>query len=203
MLRSFKQPEAIELLDLLLGVGLLRQQEVNRHRPTVSVSPELTNPQIRDELLSAVEIPLMLARKIRSLVSASPAGPATAQTANVQSPSSPRRVEPACGPQSTVVKQPESTHPASQGTPARTPSPGPSHPDWQWTLELLKAGYDWNVVRAMRRMSDDQLSADCCEAIRAGATIERSWLTPASGDLRTPGQQRVVRELQRRASAGV
>lgn len=239
LLRTFKQPEAIELLDLLLAVGLLRQQEVNRHRPTVSVSPELSNPQVRGELLAAVDIPPNLARRVLLLAStASPSlGPNSKVSSHPSSVSPSAMVAPAvpANPSAgtavtaadtaadtavggtagnTVLTSAHDRTPTEVGRETESPSAAsppaskshgasPARPDWHWTLELLRAGYDWNVVRAMRRMTDDQLSADCCEAIRCGAVIERSWLSPVNSDLRTPGQQRVIRELQRRASAGV
>jgi hypothetical protein len=68
---------------------------------------------------------------------------------------------------------------------------------------LFKAGSGWADVQLIRRMTDDQLSASVCDAIRAGVAIDRNWLAPLGGDLRSAGQQRVVRELQRRSSAGV
>lgn len=226
MLRGFKQPEAIELLDLLLGVGILRQQEVNRHRPTVSVSPELSDSTVRGELLSTVEISRTIALKILALIQQMKSEPAvgsavfstaskqvpteSAQQAELRVPALQTTRTQALAPQSSLQAPASSValenvladSPPTAGS-RRQESAVVNRPDWHWTLELLRVGYNWNVVRAMRRMSDEQLSADCCEAMKAGESIERAWLSPPSGDIRTAGQQRVVREIQRRASAGV
>ena len=63
MLEGSKQADVIELLDLLLANGLLKQQEVNRNRPTVAVAPELEDSKQRQRLLAAVQIPPALLAK--------------------------------------------------------------------------------------------------------------------------------------------
>mgnify|MGYP007106207291 CR=1 FL=1 len=205
---------SVELLDLLLRSGILQQQEVNRNRPTVHVAAALNDQAVRDELLSTVEIPSSIVEKIRQLL----ASPSTGQP--LRNPTTPGKRDP-----DRTQAGPPQTPPSLSSSSQLPPSPNllthlqkttattvvakkadavsVHRPDWHWTLELLRAGYQWNVVCAMRRMSDEQLSSDCCEALRAGGVIERSWLTAHSGDIRTQGQQRVMRELQRRASAGV
>ncbi len=78
--------------------------------------------------------------------------------------------------------------------------------DWVWTLQLLENGYGWSDVMAIRRKQDLEVAADLHEAIKAGRKIQRAWLSsPKSetGDDVTVGQQRLLRELQRRAAAGV
>lgn len=74
--------------------------------------------------------------------------------------------------------------------------------DWQWTVELFRRGFDWESVMAIRRLSDIELASSLCSALAAGTKMERPWLTSADG-MRSAGQQRVVREIQRRANAGV
>jgi hypothetical protein len=64
MLKGFRQNDGTELIELLLATGLLRQQEVNKNRPTVSVSPQLVDTKLRAELLSGVSIPARLEAKL-------------------------------------------------------------------------------------------------------------------------------------------
>ncbi len=68
MLEASKQADVIELIDLLLACGLLRQQEVNRNRPTVSVAPELADSKQRRELMAAVQMPTHLQSKFASAI---------------------------------------------------------------------------------------------------------------------------------------
>ncbi len=73
--------------------------------------------------------------------------------------------------------------------------------DWGWTLELFRSGYRWEDVLAIRRMTDIEVAGDLIQAIQNGQIVDRQWL--ATGVDRSAGQQRVLRELQRRSAAGV
>ena len=76
--------------------------------------------------------------------------------------------------------------------------------DWEWTIRLFEMRMTWSDVMAVRRFEDLQVAESLCEAAKAGAKIDRSWLSPVRDDeLRSAGQQRVLRELQRRNAAGV
>jgi len=81
MLEGSKQADVIELLDLLLANGLLKQQEVNRNRPTVAVAPELEDSKQRQRLVAAVQIPPALLSKFaqRILKQSAPAWTAAGQ----------------------------------------------------------------------------------------------------------------------------
>lgn len=200
MLKGFKQADAVALLELLINAGLLRQQEVNRHRPTVSVSSELSDPRVRHDLLASVELPASLARKIRVILPKEAAlGPA--QLPQPTPSSAARRDQSETLPARLRATETESL--PSQSRTSETEKSAEDRPDWYWTLELMKANHDWSSVRAIRRMSDDQLSTSLCDAIRAGVSIDRSWLSTVADQVRTAGQQRVLRELQRRSAAGV
>jgi ATP-dependent DNA helicase RecQ len=76
-------------------------------------------------------------------------------------------------------------------------------PDWVWTVALFEKRFSWNEVMEIRRMDDDDLAASLCAALRAGQSISRSWVPSAGDQPLSGGQRRVVRELQRRAAAGV
>ncbi len=199
MLKNFRQADAVALLDSLLAAGILRQQEVSRNRPTVSVAPELMDRAARDDLLASVQIPPKLEGKIAALVGTPAAVPEAAAAAE------PRDVP------ARQTPQPAETAPAPHLEPRQTRDSAerPAAPssertaDWQWTLKLFAANFSWAEVAQIRRMEDQQLAADLCQAIRAGGRVERSWLAAAKDDARTAGQQRVLRELQRRSAAGV
>jgi hypothetical protein len=77
MLEGSKQADVIELLELLLANGLLRQQEVNRNRPTVAVAPELADAKQRQALIAGIQIPQPLLAKFiaKILKCATPAAP--------------------------------------------------------------------------------------------------------------------------------
>jgi len=178
MLSCLRQSDATELIDLLLAMGLLRQQEVNKHRPTVSVSPQLVDVKLRQELIAGVVFPAKLEAKLVAVA---------------------RRTVPADRVPTATAEQ----TPGPLPTPHLSPSAGATEtkPDWQWTLGLFRAGHSWEEVASLRRMSDQELAASLCLAVRAGASVERAWLAGLSQKPRTAGQQQVVAELRRQSAA--
>ncbi len=311
LLQGFRQDDGVVLLDAMLAAGLLRQDEVNRHRPTVSVSPQLTDLKLRDQLLGSIELTQVITAKIARIVNskqASQPSQAKASEVGVAGVSAPRNSQsmPASRPTAPVSAQlhhtqhysiaprphvttaaelasnnprtqttttaastaqrssvertvdrtsdrtPAATSPkpvggaslsgssASSSTLAAQPNrrqrnrehkacsaipraafahsvgslnphsvPLPAkqtvsrhQPDWFWTVELFRKGFDWESVSAIRKLSDLEVASSLCSALSDGAKLERAWLTTADGE-RTPGQQRVVREIQRRTNAGV
>jgi hypothetical protein len=159
-------------------MGLLRQQEVNKHRPTVSVSPHLVDVKLRQELIAGVVFPAKLEAKLVAAVR--PAASADS------------------GPTATADPKP-----GSFPTPHLSSGAGATEtkPDWQWTLGLFRAGHNWEEVASLRRMSDQELAASLCLAVRAGVSVERAWLAGLSQKPRTAGQQQVVAELRRQSAA--
>ncbi len=208
MLKGFRQADGVELLDLMLAAGLLRQQEVNRNRPTVSVSPELLDVGKCHELLEAVALPPKLEGKVVAIVLGKavssggvPSAPSQSASEVPQSPA-PQSLPP---PHIDAVSQSQASSAREGGTRGEAQPSGEQAPsDWKWTVLVLASGHSWNDALAIRRMADEELAASLCEALRGGATVQRRWLTMEGGDeLRSVGQQRVLRELQRRAAAGV
>lgn len=322
LLQGFRQDDGVVLLDAMLAAGLLRQDEVNRHRPTVSVSPQLTDLKLRDQLLGSIELTPVITAKIVRIVNSkqasqpSQAKPSEAGVAGVSatrnaqsmpatrpavpvSSSTPSTTPNSIAPRPHVTTAAElasnnprtpttttvastaqrssidrtvdrasdrvpaatspkpvggsslsgsSASPSSAGSsssagnatksssaqprtqslfgdafemPSRTQSantnttqdprssasgearPASRHqPDWFWTVELFRKGFDWESVSAIRKLSDLEVASSLCSALSDGAKLDRAWLTTADGE-RTPGQQRVVREIQRRTNAGV
>ncbi len=208
MLVGFRQSDGTELIDLLLAHGLLRQQEVNRNRPTVSVSPQLMDLPTRQKLLASVEFPSRLeALLVKTSVKTARPAPATQPTKNSMTPNS----------KSDLSLQPSPTMPElAPSQPPRSPRlPGLAadddggeldeslspKPDWQWTVSLFKAGSSWEDVAALRRMTDTELATSLIDALRNGARLDRGWLASDNQGLRTAGQQQVVQEIRRQAAA--
>ncbi len=84
----------------------------------------------------------------------------------------------------------------------------PAIEDWTWTWQLFVDGYPWNEVMAIRRKNDLEIAADLQSALRKNKSVQRTWLASvATGESEpappTVGQQRLLRELQRRLAAGV
>ncbi|MEM8734213.1 MAG: ATP-dependent DNA helicase RecQ, partial [Planctomycetota bacterium] len=104
--------------------------------------------------------------------------------------------------EANVSSRKDPTHQGSHGGPASAAAEKP-RPDWQWTLALFEQGLAWAEVMQVRQMEDEELSASLCSALRAGGKIQRAWIKPGPSASLSVGQQRVVRELQRRAAAGI
>lgn len=242
LLDRFRQADGVALLETLLAAGILRQQEANRNRPTLSVAPELVDIDKRQELLRSLELPVrlekLLATVLRRRAIGTSGNPATGETVGgAMVPGSPATESAVLGhsiPQAPAAAvateqaelsesargQPETAQVAGKGDEpgrnrsadeqptsgagtAQTTQQETSQPDWRWTLALFKAGHPWGDVRRIRRMSDEELAASLNEALRGGATVERGWVSCDAQEGRSTGQQRVLREMRRRAAAGV
>ncbi len=105
LLAGFRQSDGAELIDVLLATGLLRQQEVNRNRPTVSVAPQLADPKLRTELLAGVVIPAKLEAKLAAML----------RRAN--------RVSPPAAVTSPAAQKASTTSSSTSGPPAAAPPP--------------------------------------------------------------------------------
>lgn len=221
LLKSFRQSDAVAVVEAMLAAGVLRQQEVNRNRPTVSVSPQLTDAQIREQALQSVQLPAKIETKLRALrlagsapekppaTEAPPTPPvsrASVEAAPAQSPS--QEPAPAAAPaarsdlQASFLPssegQPPTNEPAEKVSGAANDKPDA---DWKLTTRLFEAGFTWEEARATRRMTDEQLCASLTDALKAGGSISRTWLP--SGEEISPHQQKLIRELQRRNAAGI
>ncbi len=276
LLGSFRQSDAVSLLDALMASGILKQQEVSLHRPTISVATELADATLREQLLAGVPLSSQLSIKIAAWLAQreparNPAASTTRQPANRDTPAAtsapasretrgaaptqkvktssssdlfanfdpeseqayhaPIRSDSDVGNDTSIttshgsedntdanlrIDASESTKPAKQSTTVTTTTNLPLEaailddatdqelPDWQWTIQLFQSRFAWHEVMAIRRLDDSQVAESLCAAARAGTRVDRSWLSPRSGDeLRSAGQQRVLRDLQRRNAAGV
>ena len=202
LLGTFRQNEGTELIEVLLAAGLLRQQEVNKNRPTVSIAPQLADVKLRQELLSAVVLPPKLEAKLAACFRERLATGATLATAQ-------RPIAATAGGSPGAASATGSSGSAGSGgevasiqRPANVSTPASAgKPDWQWTLLLFQAGHAWRDVAAVRRMSDMELAASLTLAVQAGAVVQREWLAGDGQQLRTAGQQQVVQAIRRQAAA--
>lgn len=195
LLKGMRQADAITLLDSLLSAGLLLQKEVNRHRPTIEVAAEWMNVDQRVQLMQVLQIPDKLQRSLGKL--APPGGSAAGgrKTADVTMSSKLEAPKPTETQRATI-------DPADG---LKEPVARPNldfKPDWAWTIMLFQQEHGWEDVMQIRQMDDEELSSSLCMALRSGIALQRSWISGKQGEL-TVGQRRVVREMQRRAAAGV
>lgn len=220
ILDGLRQADSVELLEALLAAGILRQQEVNRNRPTISLAPELMDVSKRGQFLDAVHLNATLERKLRKYAPKShvSARPSAGVKAAEEFPSREEQLPTSPSAQSSGSNDSLGGAPMLPGVDenkalqphlvANTPTDSDEKiddrvDDWCWTLRLLRESFTWSEIMAIRRMTDEELSGSLNEALKAGEKLEPGWLAPESGDQRTVGQQRLFRELRRRASAGV
>jgi ATP-dependent DNA helicase RecQ len=230
ILKGFRQNDAISLLEVFMQAGILRQQEVSRNRPTISIAPELNSSKALRPILDSLQLPKELLGKINALAKERGQSPSPLNSQAAPAPQTPAQQSPAqqSPPRQSPTPQASAPHsiasptierkdlfdgdkpvagvPAdhsSRPTESNLPSASQSMPDWHWSIELLRSQHDWETVRMIRRMTDEQLSTSVCDALRGGAELDPRWLAGKDEAPRTPGQQRVLRELQRRRAAGV
>lgn len=217
LLQGMRQTDSLQVLDALLAAGLLRQKEVSRHRPTLEVAPEWMDLALRPKMLSMVRVPVPLQTRLRRLVETSSRNLVDAQSPPTGTPGSGSSTSPVSLVDASNTAPP--FHASDGGIPAIRPAEtlsstsfdesttgehGHSRPaDWKWTMVLFARGHSWQDIMLIRRMSDEELSASLCDAIRDGEKVNRSWFFVQADEAMSVGQRRVVRELQRRAAAGV
>lgn len=226
LLKGFRQADGVQLIDAMLAAGVLRQQEVNRNRPTVSISPELMELSTRQSLLKNIAIPQQIAVQLEKVgrnsgTNSGPGGEAfskstssvTSEPKTAASGEESSKTELPANPKQTLESMAGSTDLGS--SPAPPVAAGPtanvqvggeslaSESDWRWTLRLFEQEYHWDEVAAIRRMSDAELATSLCNALRQRKTVDTAWCTPARDAHRSAGQQRVLREIRRRSAAGV
>jgi len=197
LLKGFKQADVVQVLEALLAAGVLRQKEVNRYRPTVEVASEWMDRGHRTKLVAMVQLPGPLTLRLKA-IGGGASSPAKSKPALQGSPKSepaePRVAKPAESFWSS--SEPE----AEQRRVDKAPSP---RPDWQWTLWLFSEGKTWDEVMECRQMLGEEVSASLISALKAGGKVFRSWVSAGESGSLSRGQQRIVRELQRRSAAGI
>ena len=230
MLSGLRQSDATELVDAYLSAGLLQQDEVNLHRPTVRLSIDVQNGKVsRMTIIQRLRLSQSLIKRLTELSRDSAAQPAAvekpAEVPVVRSHMSGLPLQAAAAPVTPTLP----TNPASRLPTVQPAAPVHKQPllieepprsaadsvqdDWYWTWQLLVDGYAWSEVISIRGKSDLEVAADLQQALRQNKTVQRAWLAASAsagastGDgldaHPTVGQQRLLRELQRRSAAGV
>ncbi|MEM7479332.1 MAG: RQC domain-containing protein, partial [Planctomycetota bacterium] len=207
-LKGLRQSDVVTILDSLLAAGLLRQKEVNRNRPTVEVAPEWMDQNQRPKLIAMVQLPSSLNIRVKALgkkflsgATAEAAGFGSIESGNAGTTAS-VEAKPSAEPANLDRRRFDASSEVGAERRGQS-SPGDQRPDWQWTLWLFSQNKSWEEVLEIRQMTDDELAASFFSAIRAGGKVSRSWIKGAENGALSKGQQRVVRELQRRATAGI
>lgn len=206
LLAGLRHSDAAELIDAFLQAGLLHQQEVNRNRPTICLADELKRGVAeRQRLLARLTIPQALAKRLQELPRRGNSAP------KAEAVSDPRREpeygqHPAERPASPPAEQlSEQVVEQKMDQAAHRPAKEAGQ-DWLWTWQLLADGYSWGEVMAIRQKDDLEVANDLHQALRGGKSVQRAWLVApgdGGGDRVSVGQQRLLRELQRRSAAGV
>ncbi len=247
LLSGLRQSDATELVDAYLAAGLLQQDEVNLHRPTVRLSTDIQNGAVsRMAVLQRMRLSPSLIKRLSQL-SRQASGGGVAQERGAE-----RQIPPPAAPmaragggssgdaapatsgrlptvqpmlannQPLFARSDEADSPTGLASPMPAPAlssanvsssaqPATAIEDWVWTWQLLVDGYAWSEVMTIRRKSDVEVATDLQQALRQNKTVQRAWLAAMpAGDSSgsdslhpTVGQQRLLRELQRRSAAGV
>ena len=213
LLTGMRQADGILMLDALLASGILLQKEVNKHRPTVEVTSEWMNVSQRPQLLKLVKLPAKAERTFLRLAEKISVKKASSGKGDL--PDVPKQdVQPTKTPMENARKAGLPTAPAESSLTNSPQELSPPHtsqasqekdfkPDWTWTVMLFSQhNLSWEEVMQVRQMDDEELSTSLCTALRGGAKLQRNWISSQQEEL-TRGQQRVVREMQRRSAAGV
>lgn len=219
MLSGLRQSDATELVDAYLSAGLLQQDEVNLHRPTVRLSTDIQNGTVsRMTIIQRLRLSSLLIKRLSELARKAPVPVSDAKPLNENKPLAENKpVSQAAATNPPTVQAPtvQPAHPSKQPLFADQPVVNPAtaiQDDWYWTWQLLVDGYAWSEVMAIRHKSDLEVAADLQQALRLNKTVQRAWLSATAsggntGDSLdghpTVGQQRLLRELQRRSAAGV
>ncbi|MBN8599457.1 MAG: RecQ family ATP-dependent DNA helicase [Planctomycetes bacterium] len=192
LLEVLSQAQAVQVLDALLQVGILAQQEVTAHRPTVLVTP------VGEAVLKGKDPwpELTLSKTLRGKLEAlqpspsptpSPSQVATkkpvAATAPETPQSKPTKVADDFTLQTTKVvpQAPGSTPAVAQSKPVepsagamKPSSDGVAKPDWYWTWRLLSDGYSWEHCLLIRRIDESTALADLRSSKGAGRPLPKA-----------------------------
>jgi ATP-dependent DNA helicase RecQ len=133
ILSDFKQTESTKILEALLSADVLQQTEVNKHRPTVSLSPLGENVFRKSQPMPAItELKPKLANRIAELApkilaaSGNPSGKTRPRGSAWDSPSTERPTSPATSEPATS-QTPDKVDPPGNATPSRSdPTPNTS-----------------------------------------------------------------------------
>ena len=172
MLVGFRQTDGAELIDLLLATGILRQQEINRNRPTVSVAPQLDDPKLRNQLLAGVVFPAKLETKLAAILRKTKRvsqSPAVVPSAVKRPPASispasgtPASVSPAAPPLSPLHVDADQT----RMPPAPSSLSSPPRPSRTGMFDFAEFDGEHGAVARRHSSSSDERSDSGCQDAR-------------------------------------
>lgn len=168
MLQTLSQAQAVQVLDALLQVGILGQQEVTAHRPTVSMTP------VGEAILKGKDPwpELTLSKALRAKLEALQPSPAKEAIKKTVAPVVSEPV-PAVAKAAPSVVNVAVAAPASGTTELRT-SDVASKPDWYWTWRLLSDGYSWDHCLLIRRIDAATALGDLRNSKAAGRPLPKA-----------------------------
>lgn len=171
MLQTLSQAQAVQVLDALLQVGILAQQEVTAHRPTVSMTPvgeaivkgkdpwpELTLSKVLRGKLEALQPSPVTKGATSAAVSSATVNSAAVNSATVTS---------------AVVNTAKSSA-VEVAAPEVRPAENASKPDWYWTWRLLSDGYSWEHCLLIRQMDEAKALGDLRSSKGAGRPLPKA-----------------------------
>ncbi len=204
-----ERPDSTDRLEQVSGIGPSTMEQfgydlVELIRQVVAdhdgqERPGKQSPQNVPERRVPMPPPRLDPAVAKSLPGASPSSPGrSAEASNRQASGTPlpETKKPAAKPQET---QPSDTKPTQPSTNAPT-DPQPRIPavapnaaaDAYWTWKMLRDGYPWHDVAAIRRATPRQLLDDLFTVSQAGHPVNPEWVEDAS--LRTELQARLTRK---------
>lgn len=166
MLQTLSQAQAVQVLDALLQVGILAQQEVTAHRPTVSMTP------VGEAIVKGKDPwpELTLSKVLRGKLEALQPSPVTkgATSATVTS-----ATVTSAAVSSAVVNAAKSSAVEAAAQEVR-PAENASKPDWYWTWRLLSDGYSWEHCLLIRQMDEAKALGDLRSSKGAGRPLPKA-----------------------------
>lgn len=193
LLDGLTQIDAAKILDAMLTVGLLSQQEVNRNRPTVSISPDLQANRARiDEIISQIVLPAALQIKLipfaqrmlapetvqaqSSVLTSEPAQPTQSPNAAgdakpLQRSETPHRSEPTQSEPPRRSEPPPVTSDSKPNTNLATSSPGDSRPKPATAPAIVAQAATGDWVWSLQLLQDGYFWSDVM-AIRRKSDLE-------------------------------
>ncbi len=176
MLSQLRQTDVNQVLDSLITAGLLEKHEVNRHRPTLSISE--VGKMVAGNSLGIPQgfrLPPALLKKLIALVRSTSTAPPKATSVAIpqEQVQSDRSVSQSLAGNAAVT----GTVVARQDPPTAVPTPNRSVSieealeDWHWTWVLAEKGFALFECAAIRRKTTDGVLRDLASAARAKKLI--------------------------------
>lgn len=171
LLRQLKIDEIADLLDALIQANLVKQEDIDKFRPVLQLTPRGQNVMRQTETLDEpLRISPQLRSKLESMIPMKPIGeaprekPVAAARASIAAPVTASSPSPA----------PVTVAPPAPVAPLESP-PLPSNgvrPEFYWTWRMLSAGYSVGECAEIRRLPRAEILEHALAAIDAQHPLE-------------------------------